>query len=152
MAPEDALREFHTFFNFPARDEVQLITGEELELRRTLIREEYEELMEALEGDDLQAIYKEAADLIYVVYGLDQHIGSKLAEVFDEVHRSNMSKLFVCSFCDGKGYDPDDSRYFCSGCRNGSGLRPEYRADGKLLKPPEYQTPNLDHIIPKEHQ
>lgn len=129
--PAHALREFHIFFRQEpgtlVRFKPTMPTGAELELRKTLIREEFEELMEALDGDDVEHAYKELADLVYVCYGLDQHMGSKLSEVFDEVHRSNMSKVW-----------PDGTV--------------QRRDDGKISKPDSYVKPDLSHILREEPQ
>lgn len=163
MKPEQALREFHEFFGLPARDQPSVIHGDELRLRQTLLEEEFDELSDdlwelgdvAYEGTKedslavLAKVYKELADLVYVAYGLDQHLGSKLSAVFTEVHRSNMTKLWDCWECNGRGIEPDASYVYaveCSGC-NGTGKRPKYREDGKVLKPPTYEDPNIEKVI-----
>jgi hypothetical protein len=119
-----------------------------LEFRRTLVREEYEEFLEALDSGDLAHQLKEAADMVYVLYGWDQHVGNMLAEAFVEVHQSNMSKLWPCDECpDGfdawlQGSTPET----CSAC-DGTGKVVRMRDDGKVLKPPSYQPPNIERII-----
>src|SRR5436309_8485177 len=80
-------------------------------LRVNLIQEEYEELQEAFAQQDLPAIAKELADLLYVVYGTAVSCGIDLEPVFREVHRSNMSKVGGHKRADGKwvkppGYSP----------------------------------------------
>ncbi|MEV1019756.1 MazG nucleotide pyrophosphohydrolase domain-containing protein [Streptomyces sp. NPDC050264] len=102
--------------------------------RETLLTEEAHEAAEALThlaktlrtgGDPLtayQAVAKELADVLYVTYGAADALGIDLPAVFTEVHRSNMSKLDA----------------------NGHVLR---RADGKVLKGPAYQPPNLDDLV-----
>lgn len=143
MHPEQALREFHEFFGLPARDELTVPDDDEMSLRRTLIDEEWEELdyelallQEEHPNAKLAKIYKELADLVYVVYGLDQHLGSKLSQVFERVHASNMTKLWDCWDCDGSG---------CASCKEGK--RVKYREDGKVMKSPTYQPPDLSDII-----
>lgn len=136
------VQEFHAFFNGIIRTAPTRITGKELELRKNLIREEYEELMEALDGDDLRQVYKEAADLLYVLYGLDAHIGGRLDDVFAEVHRANMDKLWDCDKCDGTGLDES---YGCSKCE-AVGKVAVYREDGKVLKPDDYEKADLSFI------
>jgi predicted HAD superfamily Cof-like phosphohydrolase len=74
------------------------------------------------EAIDPKKLTKELADLLYIVYGTAVTFGLPLEEVFTEVHRSNMSKLGA----DGK---------------------PLYRADGKVLKGPNYQEPDLDRYF-----
>ncbi|MEU4386827.1 hypothetical protein [Promicromonospora sp. NPDC023805] len=104
------------------------------EHRRTLLAEEASEAAEALtdlakalqDGDDPVAAYwavaKELADVLYVTYGAADALGIDLPAVFAEVHRSNMSKV-----------DAD-----------GQVLR---RADGKVLKGPDYRPPVLDGLV-----
>ena len=86
-------------------------------LRLKLINEEYKELVESMEQQDLIGVADALTDLLYVVYGAGLAFGINLDECFDEVHRSNMSKL--------------DS--------NGN---PIYREDGKVMKSPNYFEPN----------
>lgn len=95
---------------------------EEITLRHKLIKEEYHELDEEMMGIlDKKKMAKELADLLYVVYGTAVSFGIPIDDVFDEVHRSNMSKLV-----DGK---------------------PLKREDGKVLKGPNYTPPNFDWIF-----
>lgn len=157
VAPDDATREFHEAFKLPVHFNARKLEGQELEFRKTLIQEEYTELMEALDGDDLAHQFKEAADLIYVLFGWDQHAGNRLMNVFAEVHKSNMSKLWNCENCDGAGdfigvrndYDggvPHAVRKQCPDCV-GTGKVVKYREDGKVLKPPTYVSPDLSHLV-----
>lgn len=92
-------------------------------LRRTLITEEYLEVMEAL-GDNPVAdpthLAKELADLVYVVYGTARAYGIPLDRVIEAVHASNMSKL-----------------------KDGIERRP----DGKIIKGPHYEEPNLEPLL-----
>src|SRR5215470_709029 len=87
-------------------------------LRVTLMQEEFDELCEALAQRDIEAVAKELADLLYVVYGTAVSCGLDMAPVFREVHRSNMSKV--------------------------GGHK---RADGKWLKPPDYSPARLQPIL-----
>jgi NTP pyrophosphatase (non-canonical NTP hydrolase) len=96
--------------------------------QRTLIVEEFKEFLEAetLVNRD-HPIYreetlKELADLVYVCYQYAENLNWDLDEALDRVHRSNMSKL-----------DADGN--------------PIYRADGKVLKGPNYQPPNLSDLV-----
>jgi len=80
-------------------------------LRIRLIQEEFDELQAALGQQDLAAVAKELADLLYVVYGTAVSCGIDLEPVFREVHRSNMSKVGGHKRADGKwvkppGYSP----------------------------------------------
>lgn len=92
-------------------------------LRARLIREEAEEVREELVAGlrgalHREALAKELADLLYVVYGTGVAFGIDLDEALREVHRSNLSKL------DDRG-------------------RPIVDAGGKVLKGPNYHTPNM---------
>ena len=77
-------------------------------LRVSLIQEEFAELCEALSQRDIEAIAKELADLLYVVYGTAVSCGIDMAPVFQEVHRSNMSKVGGHKRADGKWIKPLD--------------------------------------------
>jgi len=69
-----------------------------------------------------EATLKELADLVYVCYQYAENMGWFLDEALDRVHKSNMSKL-------------------------GEDGKPIYREDGKVLKGPNYQPPDLSDII-----
>ena len=92
------------------------------ELRCTLIEEEAAEFRESVETEDLVGIADAIADLLYVVYGAALTFGIPVREVFAEVHRSNMTKL------------DDDGN-------------PVYRADGKVMKGPNFSPPELLPIL-----
>jgi predicted HAD superfamily Cof-like phosphohydrolase len=91
-------------------------------LRRKLIREEFKELMKALEEEDIVGIADGLADLTVVVYGTALSYGIDLDRVMQEVHRSNMSKL-------------------------GEDGKPIYREDGKVLKGPYFSPPDILHVL-----
>ena len=88
-----------------------------LELRETLLREEYEEAMAALgalkraqaEGQELELapVAHELADLLYVTYGTLVELGVDADAVFAEVHRANMAKLAGPKRADGKQLKPE---------------------------------------------
>ena len=92
------------------------------ELRLELIREEYQELEEAIENRDLIEVADALTDLLYVVYGAGHAFGIDLDSCYAEVHASNMSKLDT----DGK---------------------PIKREDGKVLKGPNFFEPDLHYIL-----
>ena len=92
------------------------------ELRLELIQEELEELSDAVADRDMIQIADALPDLLYVVYGAGHSFGIDLDECFEEVHRSNMSKL-------------------------GENGRPIHREDGKVLKGPGYFEPDLEGIL-----
>ena len=124
----EALIEFHQAFGHPVSKHKLWEDTDELrgflELRKTLIREETEELCEALDERDEENVIKEAADLLYVTVGtLVGLVGYAPVEVaFKAVHESNMSKLV-----DGK---------------------PVYREDGKIIKGPNYKAPDMRPFSP----
>jgi predicted HAD superfamily Cof-like phosphohydrolase len=92
------------------------------ELRLELIQEELEELSDAVADRDMIQIADALTDLLYVVYGAGHSFGLDLDECFEEVHRSNMSKL-------------------------GENGRPIHREDGKVMKGPGYFEPDLEGIL-----
>lgn len=95
---------------------------EKVNSRKNIIEEEYEELLEAIESGDINHIAKEAADLLYVVYGVGATYGFNLDSVFKLVHDSNMTKL-----------GPD-----------GKPIR--HPKTGKILKSENYQPPDIDLV------
>ena len=91
-------------------------------MQRTLIVEEFKEFLNAEAGYDKSETLKELADLVYVCFQYATNMGWDLDEALTRVHLSNLSKL-------------DD---------NGE---PIYREDGKVLKGPNYQPPNLSDLV-----
>jgi predicted HAD superfamily Cof-like phosphohydrolase len=114
------IAEFHKAYEHPIAPEPSLTLARK-ELRASLIAEELEEFKTAQEKGDLAGIADALMDLIYVVIGAAIEYGIP-PECFEEVHRSNMSKLGA----DGK---------------------PIKRADGKSLKGPNYSPPDLASIL-----
>lgn len=95
---------------------------EERALRIKLLAEEYDEYQVGENNDDLENIAKELADIIYIVCGTAASYGIPLDRVFDEVHRSNLSKL-------------------------GEDGQPLRREDGKILKPEGWTPPDIKKIL-----
>ena len=91
-------------------------------LRVSLIEEELEELKQAMREKNLLEVADALTDLLYVTYGAGHAFGINLDKCFDEVQKSNMSKLGL----DGK---------------------PIYSDKGKVLKGPKYFKPNLSHFL-----
>lgn len=89
-------------------------------LRFNLIKEENEEYLEACKNNDIIEIADALGDQLYILFGtiLKHGLEHKIEEVYDEIHRSNMSKL------DENG-------------------KPIYREDGKVLKSNLYFKPNI---------
>lgn len=90
--------------------------------QKALIDEEWSEFHEAYHHEPLDHVLKELADLVYVCYQYAANEGWDLDEALDRVHQSNMSKL------DENG-------------------QPIYRADGKVLKGPNYKPPELGDLV-----
>ncbi len=90
------VREFHKKFNVPLLDKPSLIPQDRANNRYKLMKDEVEEYRKGVEEQDLENIAKELADTLYSVYGtiLEHGLQDKIEEVFDEVHRSNMSKEY----------------------------------------------------------
>lgn len=114
--------EFHQIFDLERHNKPQWPSPETFRLRMDLIREEFNEVVEALTEQDLPHIAKELCDLLYVVYGTGVSFGIDLDTAFEEVHRSNMSKL-----------DKD-----------GKVLR---REDGKVLKSDQYSPASMEAVL-----
>lgn len=87
-----------------------------------LIDEEFKELKYAIDNEGYEQELKELADLVYVCFQYAENMEWDLEEALDRVHTSNMSKLGL----DGK---------------------PIRRQDGKVLKGPNYQPPNLIDLV-----
>jgi len=107
MADEQAMVEaFHRTFDIVVNPVPTVADERTRALRVRLIQEEFDELKQALETEDLSSIAKEMADLLYVVYGTAVSYGIDMDPVFREVHRSNMSKLGGHKREDGKWVKP----------------------------------------------
>jgi len=114
-----ALAQFNTTFGAYTADHAGLdLPIGVLHLRMRLLREEFAELMEALDGTDVAHIAKEAADLAYVLQGTCDALGIDLDRAIAEVHVSNMSKV-------------------------GADGRVTRDAGGKILKGPGYFEPDM---------
>ena len=118
MPEQLMVAEFHRVFEIPIRETPTIIPDHEAKLRMTLMREELEELGDAIRSNTLTHIAKELTDLLYVVLGTGVQYGLNLKPLFAEVHRSNMSKV--------------------------GGHK---RADGKWVKPPTYSPAELGSIL-----
>jgi len=92
-------------------------------LRIDLIKEELDELQEAMKNNDLLEVADALTDILYVTYGAGHAFGIDLDKCFDEVQNSNMSKL----------------------SENGE---PIYNDSGKVMKGPNYFKPDLSKFIP----
>lgn len=86
---------FHKTFRLPVPESPGLPSDDRCQLRINLLQEELDELKDAIAEKDLVGIADALADLQYVLSGavLEFGLGSKFKEIFDEVQRSNMSKV-----------------------------------------------------------
>ena len=91
-------------------------------LRIDLIKEELQELTEAMDNRDLLEVADALTDILYVTYGAGHAFGIDLDKCFDEVQNSNMSKL-------------------------GENGEPIYNESGKVMKGPNYFKPNLSKFV-----
>ena len=93
-APLNQVAEFHRTFKHPILDIPGIPTKKRSDLRVALLLEEMKELQEAIKEDNLVEVADALCDIQYVLAGaiLEFGLGEKFKELFDEVHRSNMSK------------------------------------------------------------
>ena len=91
-------------------------------LRVSLINEELEELKEAIKNEDLKETVDALTDILYVTYGAGHAFGVDLDKCFEEVQKSNMSKL-------------------------GEDGKPIYNESGKVMKGPNYFKPDLSKFL-----
>ena len=123
----DAVTQFHSAFGLGVSEQPIASLGEaKNRLRFELMKEENEEYLEAAQNDNLVEVADALGDMLYILCGtiIEHGMQHKIEEVFDEIQRSNMSKLGA----DGK---------------------PIYREDGKVLKGPNYFKPNIKEILDK---
>ncbi len=120
-----AVQEFHESFGLGVSALPKADLGEQVNLLRyNLMKEENEEYLEAVQNNDLVEIADALGDMLYILCGtiLEHGLQHKIEEVFDEIQRSNMSKL-------------------------GEDGKPIYREDGKVMKGPNYFKPNFETIL-----
>ena len=113
---------FMKTFGQDVKDKPSFSTDKINKLRIDLIKEELDELSEAMKNKDLLEVADALTDILYVTYGAGHAFGIDLDKCFDEVQNSNMSKL------DNNG-------------------KPIYNNDGKVIKGPNYFKPDLSKFI-----
>ena len=113
---------FMKTFGQEVKDKPTFSTDKINKLRLDLIKEELNELTEAMNNKDLLEVADALTDILYVTYGAGHALGINLDKCFEEVQNSNMSKL-------------DD---------NG---KPIYNEHGKVMKGPNYFKPDLTKFI-----
>jgi predicted HAD superfamily Cof-like phosphohydrolase len=120
----NSVAEFHEVFKIGNAKEITLLEEKDYTLRYNLIKEENEEYLDACKNRDIVEIADALGDQLYILCGtiLKHGLQHKIEEVFDEIHRSNMSKL------DENG-------------------KPIFREDGKVLKGNGYFKPDIKKIL-----
>lgn len=116
--------QFHTTYGVETLTTPQMPSPKICRLRHSLLQEEVDELNTAAMSGDLTGVADGIADCLYIIYGTILAFGlqDKIEAIFDEVHASNMSKV-------------DE---------NGNAI---LRADGKILKGPNYFKPDIEKIL-----
>lgn len=120
-----AVQEFHEAFGLEIQHQPTVALDEKvIDLRYNLMKEENEEYLEAAQSGDLVEVADALGDMLYILCGtiISHGFQDKIEAVFDEIQRSNMSKLGA----DGK---------------------PIYREDGKVMKGPDYFKPNIAGLL-----
>ena len=121
----DKVKEFHEVFGLGYHDQpVARLDDKIIALRHKLMAEENDEYLEAASDGDLTLVADALGDKLYILCGtiIAHGLQHKIVEVFEEIHRSNMSKLDQ----DGK---------------------PIYREDGKIMKSNLYFLPDIDAVL-----
>ena len=113
---------FMKTFGQEVKTSPSLSTDKINKLRIELIKEELEELTEAMKNNDLLEVADALTDILYVTYGAGHAFGIDLDKCFDEVQNSNMSKL-------------------------GENGKPIYNDAGKVMKGPKYFKPDLSKFV-----
>lgn len=124
-----AVQDFHNAFGLGVLHEPKAdLPRQKLKLRFDLMAEENEEYLEAAQNNDLIEVADALGDMLYILCGtiLEHGLQYKIEEVFEEIQRSNMSKLDT----------------------NG---KPIYREDGKVMKGANYFEPDLKKILGIKH-
>ena len=123
----EQVKEFAETFNIEYSDDMNINIDEStINLRFRLMQEENLEYLEAAKNKDIVEVADALGDILYILCGtiLTHGLQHKIVEVFNEIQRSNMSKLDI----------------------NG---KPVFREDGKILKGPNYFQPNIKEILEK---
>ena len=122
MTNFEKVKEFMATFGQEVKNIAEFPDDKIIELRKKLIDEEFNELKEAINENNIVEVADALTDILVVTYGAGVAFGIDLDKCFEEVHRSNMSKLSE----DGK---------------------PIYNEFGKVMKGPNYFKPDLSKFI-----
>jgi len=118
MSNFQSVKKFMQTFGQEIKEKNEFPHEKIIQLRYELIKEELEELNQAIKDKDMKEVADALTDILYVTYGAGHAFGINLDECFDEVQKSNMSKL-------------------------GPEGKPIYNESGKVMKGPNYFKPNL---------
>ena len=122
MSNFNKVKAFMNTYGQDVKEKAEFPENKIVQLRIDLIEEELNELKEAIKNKDIIEVADALTDILYVTYGAGHSFGVNLDECFDEVQRSNMSKL-------------------------GEDGNPIYNDSGKVMKGPNYFAPNLKKIV-----
>ena len=122
MSNFNKVKTFMNTYGQEVKDKPEFPNAKIVQLRIDLIQEELNELKEAINDKDIVEVADALTDILYVTYGAGHSFGVDLDSCFDEVQRSNMSKL-------------------------GEDGKPIYNEHGKVMKGPNYFSPNLKRTI-----
>ena len=122
MSNFESVKKFMKTFGQEVKEKAEFPSNKITTLRYDLISEELAELKEAIDKKDIKEVADALTDILYVTYGAGHAFGIDLDKCFDEVQKSNMSKLGV----DGK---------------------PIYNEKGKVMKGPNYFAPDLNKVV-----
>ena len=122
MSNFNKVKTFMETFSQEVKTKPSFSTNKINNLRYDLIKEELDELKDAMENNDLLEVADALTDILYVTYGAGHAFGIDLDKCFEEVQNSNMSKL-------------------------GKDGKPIYNKSGKVMKGPDYFKPDLKKFI-----
>ena len=122
MTNFEKVRKIMETFGQEIKEKAQFPNEKITSLRYDLIKEELDELKEAMDNNDIKEVADALTDILYVTYGAGHAFGINLDKCFEEVQNSNMSKL-------------------------GSDGKPIYNDKGKVMKGPNYFKPNLNKFV-----
>jgi predicted HAD superfamily Cof-like phosphohydrolase len=122
MSNFDKVKDFMNAYDQEVLDKPSLPTFEVAQLRTELIKEEFTELIDAINKMDIVEVADALTDILYVTYGAGHAMGINLDKCFEEVHNSNMSKM-------------------------GSDGKAVKGPTGKVMKGPNYKPPDLKKVI-----
>ena len=122
MTNFNSVKKFMEVFGQEVKTKAEFPSEKVIKLRLNLIQEELDEFDQALKNKDLKEVADALTDILYVTYGAGHAFGIDLDKCFEEVQRSNMSKL-------------------------GEDGKPIYNEKGKVMKGPKYFQPDLRKFI-----